>query len=126
MSDLLDRYLNYLYEYTPAMSLMPAKRPVGYKGVVSSIGGYDEEDEEEYKRQHAMRRFAGKGRVPVKKEYTSYNPDGSSYGMTLQRWNPAGSGVSEPAKNLSQKIVKKDIEVKIKDEKKGGKQKTKK
>lgn len=58
-------------------------------------------------------------------EYTSYNPDGSRYGMMMQRWNPAGGGVSNPATSISQKFVKKDVEVKIKDEKKGGKEKTK-
>ncbi len=63
-------------------------------------------------------------------EYTTYNPSGSGYGMMLQRWNIAGSGVvgknaPNPAGNITQKIVKKDIEIKTKDEKKGGKKKSK-
>jgi len=59
-------------------------------------------------------------------ELTTYNPSGSGYGMMLQRWNPPGGGASNPATTISQKFVKKDVEIKIKDDKKGEKKKIKK
>lgn len=54
-------------------------------------------------------------------EYTSYNPDGSRYGMMMQKWSPPEGGALGPSTTISQKFVKKDVEVKIKNEKKGGK-----
>lgn len=78
----IDKYLKYLDEFgMPAMGIMPARRPAGYKqlGVhpSSAVNVSDEEDED-------------------LEEYTSFSTSGNGYGMMLQRWNLSGSGALGP------------------------------
>lgn len=110
MWDILDEYLEFINEFgMPAAGLTPARQSVGYKRPPGPVGKTPEEREEE---EEEVRRL-------TKKEYTSYNPRGSGYGMMLQRWgwtqaNPISKGIDTTNAHPSQKDVKKDIEVKIK------------
>ncbi|MGD2072027.1 MAG: hypothetical protein PVG65_00855 [Candidatus Thorarchaeota archaeon] len=131
MGKLLDFYLKKIFESaTPISNLAPKRKLENYKKPLpSSVGHYNyEEDDEEYERQHAIRKFAGKGKTTVKKEYTTYNPSGSGYGRLLQRWGTTSKDTKSPVlpKAISQKLVRKDIKIKVKNDKKGGKKKIKK
>jgi hypothetical protein len=110
---VLDKYLRYLEFGMPTSGIMASPNR-GYKqlGIHPSSAikrGSEEEDEEV-------------------NEYTSYNPHGDGYGRMMQRWNIAGSGVmgqNTPVQSApsSQKSVKQDIIIKIKDLEKKAKEK---
>lgn len=110
----IDEYLEYLNDFVPF------------------VGGVDTSKHGTYKRATSV---YGRGKIKVDdeeevEEYTSYNPNGSGYGMMLQRWNLSGSsagGTSSPVQSApsSQKNVKSDIVVKIKKLKKKSKKKRK-
>lgn len=116
---LLEEYLNYLNEFgMPAAGIMPARQPAGYKHASGPLQKTPEEKEEE---EEEVKRLTWK-------EYTTYNPHGSGYGMMLQRWSytkadPMAKGIDSSNAYPSQKSVKKDIEVKIKTDKKKGEKK---
>jgi len=116
MYDLIDEYLEYLHEFgMPSAGLMPARQPAGYKHVPGPIGKTPEEKEEEEEEVKKLK---------IKKEYTSYNPHGSGYGMMLQRWSytkadpMARGGINTTSAYPSQKTVKKDVTVTFKTRKK--------
>jgi len=95
MKHILEKYLQYLNEFMPAAAIMPARQSAGYKqtpGPVNSIKNDEEEVEE-----------------------TSYNPDGSGYGMMFQRWGytngVAAKDIDSSIVNPSQKSVNKKIKI---------------
>lgn len=109
---ILDKYLKYLEFGMPTSAIMASPNR-GYKQLgihpSSAIKKGSEEDEEV-------------------SEYTTFNPSGDGYGRMMQRWNIAGSGVMGPNTPVqsapsSQKSVKQDIVIKIKDLEKKAKEK---
>lgn len=109
---LLEKYLKALEFGMPTRAIMASSNR-GYKqlGVhpSSAIRKANEDEEDEVK------------------EYTSFNPHGSGYGMILQRWNISGSGAKTPNEPIqsassSQKSVKPKILIKIKKLKKKAKE----